>query len=74
LIEQILTDAKLLSCLIVEKIEKDKKIMFKLACQYDKLKNTYSVEHLFDLKMAFPEELKHVVIDDSKDITFIEAC
>ncbi len=42
--------------------------------EYGKLENTYSVEHLVDLKMACPEELKQVVIDDFKDITFIEAC
>lgn len=68
------TDAKLLPCLIVDKIEKDKQIMFKLACQYGKLENTYTVEHLVDLKMAYPEELKQIVINNLKDITFIEAC
>ncbi|CAF0953530.1 unnamed protein product [Rotaria sordida] len=68
------TDAKLLPCLIIEKIEKDEKITFKLACQYGKLENTYSVEHLIDLKMACPKELKQIIIDDLKDITFIEAC
>jgi hypothetical protein len=68
------TDAKLLPCLIVEKIEEYDKVTFKLACQYSKLENLYSVEHLVDLKMACPEELKQVVIGDLKDIAFIEAC
>jgi hypothetical protein len=68
------TDAKLLPCLIVEKIEQDKQITFKLACQYGKLESTYPIEHLVDLKMACPEELKQIVFDDLKDITFIEAC
>jgi len=38
------------------------------------LENTYSVEHLVDLKIACPKELKHMVVDDLKDITLIEAC
>ncbi|CAF1170929.1 unnamed protein product [Rotaria sordida] len=68
------TDAKLLPCLIVDKIEKDEKITFKLACQYGKLENSYSVEHLIDVKLACPEELKQIVLDDLKDITFIKTC
>ncbi|CAF1180310.1 unnamed protein product [Rotaria sordida] len=68
------TDAKLLPCLIVDKIEKDEKITFKLVCQYGKLENSYSVEHLIDVKLACPEELKPIVLDDLKDITFIRTC
>ncbi|CAF3556660.1 unnamed protein product [Rotaria socialis] len=68
------TDAKLLPCLIIEKLEKDGKITFILACEYGKLKIPYSIEHVVDLKMACPEALKHIVINDLNDITFIEAC
>ncbi|CAF4061215.1 unnamed protein product [Rotaria sordida] len=68
------TNANLLPCLIIEKIEKDGKITFKLACQYGKLENMYSVEHLVDLEMACSKELKQIIIDELKDITFIEAC
>jgi hypothetical protein len=68
------TDAKLLPCLIIKKIVNDNQVIFKLACQYGKLENTYSIEHLVDLKMSCPEELKQLVIDDLVDITFIEAC
>ncbi|CAF4788400.1 unnamed protein product, partial [Rotaria socialis] len=68
------TDAKLLPCLIIEKLEKDGKITFKLACEYGKLEIPYSIEHVVDLKMVCPEALKHIVIDDLNDITFIEAC
>ncbi len=68
------TDAKLLPCLIIEKFETDGKITFKLACQYGKLENTYSVEELVDLTMACPEELKQIGIGDLRDVTFIEAC
>ncbi|CAF0866126.1 unnamed protein product [Didymodactylos carnosus] len=68
------TDAKYLPCLIVEKIEKDKNLMYKLACQYGKLENTFTIEHFVDLKSACPEELKQLVIHDLKDITIIEAC
>ncbi|CAF1117180.1 unnamed protein product [Rotaria sp. Silwood1] len=67
------TDAKLLPCLIVEKIETDKKDTFKLVCHYGKLENIYSIEHLVDLKLACPDELKQIVINNLKDITFIEA-
>ncbi len=34
----------------------------KLDCQYGKLENTYSVEHIDDLKMFCPEELKQIVM------------
>ncbi|CAF3618590.1 unnamed protein product [Rotaria sp. Silwood2] len=68
------TDAKLLPCLIVEKLETDKNVTFKLVCQYGKLENTYSIEHLVDLKLACPDELKQIVINNLKGITFIEAC
>ncbi|CAF4599169.1 unnamed protein product [Rotaria magnacalcarata] len=68
------TDAKLLPCLIIEKLEKDGKITFKLACEYGKLEIPYSIEHVVDLKMVCPEALKHIVIDDLNGITFIEAC
>jgi hypothetical protein len=68
------TDAKLLPCLIIEKIVEDKNAMSKLACQYGKLENLYSAEHLVDLKMACPEELKQLVLDDLDNITFVEAC
>ncbi|CAF4016325.1 unnamed protein product, partial [Didymodactylos carnosus] len=60
------TDAKYLPCLIVEKIEKDKNLMYKLACQYGKLENTFTIEHFVDLKSACPEELKQLVIHDLK--------
>ncbi|CAF4463262.1 unnamed protein product [Rotaria sp. Silwood2] len=68
------TDAKYLPCLIVEKIKKDKNIMYKLVCQYGKLENTFAIEHLVDLKSACPQELKQLTIDDLQDITMIEAC
>ncbi|CAF1467466.1 unnamed protein product [Didymodactylos carnosus] len=68
------TDAKYLPCLIVEKVEKDKTVVYKLACQYGKLENTFTIEHFVDLKSACPEELKQLAIDDLKDITMIEAC
>ena len=68
------TDTKLLPCLIVEKPVQDNIPTFKLVCQYGKLENTYLLEHLVDLKMACPQKLKQIVIDDLKDITFIEAC
>lgn len=68
------TDAKILPCLIIEKIENDDQVTFRLACQYGKLDNFYSIEHLIDLKMACPDELKHIVVDDLKSITLIEAC
>lgn len=45
-----------------------------MVCQYGKLENTYAVEDLIDLKMACPEELREIVINDLKTITFIEAC
>ncbi|CAF1363369.1 unnamed protein product [Adineta steineri] len=68
------TDANVLPCLIIEKIVKDNTIIFKLACEYGKLVNTYSVEQLVDLKLVYPDKLKQLVIDDLNDITFIEAC
>ncbi|CAF2132348.1 unnamed protein product [Rotaria magnacalcarata] len=68
------TDAKLLPCLIVEKNMKDNIPVFKLVCQFGKLENNYALEHLVDLKMACPQELKQIVIDDLKEITLIEAC
>jgi hypothetical protein len=34
----------------------------------------YFIKHFVDLKMVCPEELKRLLIDDLKDITFIEAC
>ncbi|CAF4031581.1 unnamed protein product, partial [Rotaria magnacalcarata] len=39
-----------------------------------KLESIYSIENLVDLKMVCPVELKQLVIDNLKDITFIEAC
>ena len=56
------------------KLVQDNIPTYKLVCQYGKLENTHLLEHLVDLKMACPEELKQTVIDDLKDITFIEAC
>jgi hypothetical protein len=47
---------------------------FEWHCRCGKLENTYSVEHLIDLKMPCPKELKQIVIDDLKNITLIEAC
>ena len=67
------TDAKVLPCLIIEKIEHDEQVKFKLVCEYGKLDNFYSLEHLIDLNMACPGELKHIVVDNLKNITFIEA-
>ena len=68
------TDAKVLPCLIIEQIEKNDQISFKLACQYGKLDSTYSIEQLVDLKMACPEDLQRIRISKLRDITFIEAC
>ena len=68
------TDAKSLPCLIIEKIENDEQVKFKLACQYGKLDKVHTLEHLIDLGTACPEELKHIVVDDLKNITFIKAC
>jgi hypothetical protein len=61
-------------CLIFEKIEKDEMVMYKLACQYDKLQNNFAVEHFVDLKSACPDELKQIIVDDLQDITIVEAC
>ena len=73
-IDRTNTDVKSLSCLIIEKIENDEQVKFKLACKYGKLDNLCSLEHLIDLRMACPKELKHIVVNDLKNITFIEAC
>ena len=72
-VDRINIDAKSLLCLVIEKVENDEPVKFKLACQYGKLDNVYSLEHLIDLRMACPDELKHIVVDDLKNITFIEA-
>ena len=42
------TDAKVLPCLIIKKIEQDEQVKFKLVYQYGKLDNFYSLEHLID--------------------------
>ena len=68
------TDAKVLPCLIIEKIEQDEQVKFKWVCEYGKLDNFYSLEHLIDLKMACQVELKNIVVDNLKNKTFIEAC
>ena len=67
-------DAKLLPCLIIGKTEEYKNMTFRLSCQYGKLEGKYSVEQFVDFKMARLEGFNHIVIDDLKDITFIEAC
>jgi hypothetical protein len=74
LVDRTNTDAKYLPCLIIEKIENNKNVLYKLVCQYGKLQDTFSIEHLVDLKSACPDELKKIVIDQLKDITIIEAC
>ncbi|CAF5222111.1 unnamed protein product, partial [Rotaria magnacalcarata] len=45
-----------------------------LPCLIGKLENIYSVENRVDLKRIYPVELKQLVVDNLKDITFIEAC
>ena len=67
-------DAKVLACLIIDKIEQDEQVKFKLVCEYGKLDNFYSLEHLIDLKMACQGESKNIAIDNLKNITFIEVC
>jgi len=43
-------------------------------CQYGKFEETFSIEHLADLKSALcPDELKKIVIEQLKDITIIKA-
>ncbi len=46
------TDAKTLSCLIIEKIEKDKRAKFELVCRYGKLDGYYPTEQLMNSKIA----------------------
>ena len=68
------TDTKVLPCLIIEKIEQDEQVKFKLVCEYGKLDHFYSLEHLIDLKMTCSGEFKNNVVDNLKNITFIETC
>jgi hypothetical protein len=41
-------------------------VLHKLACQYAKFEDTFSIEHLVDLRSVCPDELKN--------ITIIEVC
>ncbi|CAF1617561.1 unnamed protein product, partial [Didymodactylos carnosus] len=68
------TDAKLLPCLIVEKISKNNSVIFRLACQYGILTNTFSLGEVIDLKSACLKPLKKIDVEDLENITFIEAC
>ena len=63
-IDQTNTCANSLPCLIIEKIKNNEQVKLKLACQYGKLDNAYSLEHLIDLRMACLDELKRIVVDD----------
>ncbi len=67
------TDPKYLPCIIVEKFEKNKIVLFKLICQYGILINTFEAGQFVNLKDACSEELKRIYVNNLKRIIIIEA-
>ncbi|CAF1126151.1 unnamed protein product [Didymodactylos carnosus] len=67
-------DPKLLPYIVIEKNKMSDFTVFKLACQYGVLQNSFSVDHFVELKSSCPQVLNELKIGELNDISFIEAC